>query len=187
MPLSEEDRLTAMAAMVERGPIRATRELRWVQSLADSIERLATGNDRGQYVEAVFWIRLHGLLTEILPKYLYARELGLKWGIADSIATIKSALSREELVYAQYRRDGQAHVFEEAYELSVKKKSGTLKTSRRFGTIDETLSHSESDALITTVIRAHNSELDIAVSVATKIRAAVRSLVLLFERFNRPD
>lgn len=134
--------------------------MQWVRSTAFYIERLANlGKEASSAEISVFWLRLYGLFNEVrddfadklknlegffagteIPPQVQSDLNALKPPLA-AIDKVMGRLSADELLYLKYRRDTEAHVWQDAYRLGLTKSQKNLSEKRRvFGSdwqIDE--------------------------------------------------
>jgi hypothetical protein len=184
---STSDRERLVTAIADRGDTRAQRALGCVQILNRTASQLASLPAAAAAVDtqSVFWIRLHGVLTEVGDSYEHMCNLGSRdrdvLAVRDAIRDLRGSLDEDELLWVHYRRDTECHVWQESYELQGAK--GRLKDERKFALLGgKTLQVDEIDRRLRAMVRKYNvDEPAIAVAFATKLQpriAAVLSAML---------
>jgi hypothetical protein len=103
----------------------------WVQNLAQ-VEILATEGDRAEWAYvAVFWVRLHGLPSELRSQYtgflrllkidpvaqaaLPGGVLAHMLAVSRCIEPVRHAFNDDELIYGDYRRYTECHPTQASY------------------------------------------------------------------------
>jgi hypothetical protein len=176
--------------------INARLERMWVKELHELIGDLVRdGSCSNWMVFSLFWIRLHGVLADLRKS---TRETLAVFNVAPAdwkvgrseldrpvlvfraIEAIRTTFSEDELIYADYRRQDEAHPVQSAYDVrwSEKKKEAVL--TNRIVTLDDDRQHKtvdEMDAAKTAVLFAHGIN-EQAVAIAFARRMAARSEVL---------
>jgi len=163
-----DDKVRLKKAISERSEIRAKQVLQWVQDLSRVAGELSTRDTAaGVDTRSVFWIRLHGVLVEVGENYedgcRFMKEYGLEtsWiarqtqAVRDAITGTRDALDEDERLWVHYRRDTECHVWQESYELGLRKKSGTLKETRMFALLGKELNVDEIDKRARGLLRKH--------------------------------
>jgi hypothetical protein len=184
----------------KRAPRRQPRLTRWLQSLLRATEKVAAD---GGVVDAdtldVFWIRLWSVRNELVDQLEGARALRASahpWQrhrefvkaeveVLDNTEAIAAALSTEEAVYLDYRRQCAAHLEQSAYRLGTKgdgKGGHTLKNSRNFKNLGAEFTLEEIDTVIAALDYRHGSEALVAKSIAKRILPMVRAIAHAQER-----
>ena len=99
--------------------------LQWARGTQAIAERMAEGPDDA--VAALFWIRLYGLLKDLaavvkrhqaLADVFPGDDARLLGQIVSALDLVRSALSEDELVYLQYRRQTECHFFQSDYRVA---------------------------------------------------------------------
>lgn len=166
--LSVDDRERLKNAIVERSEIRAQQALQWVRELYRVAGELsARGTAAGVDTQSIFWIRLHGVLVEVGENYEDSCKLMAEYGVTtlsigrhtlavrDAIRAIRDSMDEDERLWVHYRRDTECHVWQESYELSLRKKSGTLKEVRAFALLGKELHVDDIDKRARALLRKH--------------------------------
>jgi hypothetical protein len=175
--------------------------LEWVVSTAHYTETLASlGANASLSDFSIFWLRLYGLFNEVREDF--ARKLKtfeemfagkpVPRQLLDDIEILKAPLaaldkalalfSEDDLLYLKYRRDTEAHVWQDAYRLSVKGKKlrETLRVFGRDWPVDEL------NARIQQVLLKHKaqvSEASIAVDFARRLAPVMPEVVAEVAQF----
>ena len=188
-PLSPADEQRLRDAIKERSPIRAKQALQWVAQL-DRVTRdlRASGTETHPDTVAAFWVKLYALLDEIGGEYesvcAHYDRIGASTDrdaivariVRDSIRDVKAAMDEDELMWLNYRRDVESHVWQDGYELS-RKKNG-LKETREFDLIGKRMTHEEFDKRARALLRKHHvNEPAMAVHFAMLVAPHVAQVV----------
>lgn len=144
--LSEADRNRLIFWRIGRAGRPAATELAWVQSLLDAIAALA--ETHSPPAATVFWLRLYGTVTEIREGYdttefdkraetedanaasdpfedemnardSYYRDFAA--AVHEQCTVLINEFTEDEVLYLQWRRDSEAHVTLDTYDLAAKK------------------------------------------------------------------
>lgn len=180
--LSVNDTQRLTSAIVERGDIRAQLALQWVQTLERAARQLASaGGVMAVDTQTVFWIRLHGVLTEVGGWFDDVYDLGSRdrhvLATRGALHDLRAALDEDERLWLHYRRDTECHVWQESYELQLGGK-GKLKEQRMFPLLGRTLHVDEIDRRLRALLRQHNwNEPAMAVAFATKLQARIATVL----------
>lgn len=181
-PLSTNDRQRLVTAITERAETRARLALQWVQILNRAVTRLtAAGGMEAVDTQTVFWIRLHGVLTEVGDWFEHTFSLGIRdrdiIAVRDAIRDLRAALDEDELLWVHYRRDTECHVWQESYELQRGGK-GNLKEERKFALLGKTLHVDEIGRRLRALLRHHRvNEPAMAVVFATKLQPRIATVL----------
>jgi len=132
-----------------------------------------------------FWLRMHGLLIDVRAWASKGEEdlgevnfdhplIPLNRRLVDSLAALHSALTHDELLFIEFRRDYHAHPFLHAYT-HASQKGGQILTDYKPRITGQVVSREEVRQSVTRVLDAHGSEEAVAVAIAQ------RTLPLLIE------
>jgi hypothetical protein len=179
------------------GDIRVKQVSQWVTNLFEAARLLQDGGAGAtNYVATTFWLRLWGTLAE-LDEYFQTGTMDeqfKKWGINpplmvvfvegmkraayECIGDVRRAMSKDEVIYAEYRRQVEAHPFQDSFRhVHNRNKSGfrAATTIQMLG--GEEIPVADADAAIVRVITtAKFDELQIAVTLAKKLAAPLAAL-----------
>ncbi|MEY4511268.1 MAG: hypothetical protein RLZZ450_3390 [Pseudomonadota bacterium] len=196
------------ASVEEASGRRVMAARRWAASLYLYALRLADPNDALPDEEInMFYIRLHGVFAELMPhlaggffaNLTEAEALTLtdpnapQYRAAHVSATeaakaIHSSLTRDEHIYAEWRRHADCHVFQNAFTVQLQGKIGrtrTLKVRSPIKALSEggEIEIEELNAATSRVLAAHgNDDNAVARALATKLKPAVEQLATAWER-----
>jgi hypothetical protein len=169
-------------AIAERGETRAQLALQSVQNLHRTASQLASlpvaMAAAAVDTQTVFWIRLHGVLTEVGDSYEYVCNLGSRdrdvLAVRDAIRALRAALDEDECLWVHYRRDTECHVWQDTYELGVGRRGG-LREERRFALLGgKTLHVDEIDQRLRALLRSYDvNEPAMAVAFAKKLQTRI--------------
>jgi len=135
--LSREDAERIFDSIVSR---RAKRnpllERQWVRTLHAACEDLRFDRaEQPELVATVFWIRLHGTITELLSRFEISAELHRKMleigkhipklaadaEVFEACKAIRESLSEDQLVFAAFLRHVHAHVYQNGFEYRIQR------------------------------------------------------------------
>ncbi|NOK36528.1 hypothetical protein HMI49_25295 [Corallococcus exercitus] len=125
----------------------------WVLSTAHYCECLTVRGMEATHAECVvFWFRLYGLFDEVRDDLIKKANFGdtviasgqapqsfqldIETKVKPALAAINKAFalfSEDDLLYLQFRRDVEAHVWQDAYRLRMKGQKSLITTRRVFG------------------------------------------------------
>jgi hypothetical protein len=171
----------------------------WVENLAQVVEILAREGDRAEWTNvAVFWVRLHGLLSELRSQYTgFLRLLKIDpvsqaaqpdsllahmLSVSRCIEPVRHAFNDDELIYGDYRRHTECHPTQASYGVRMTK---SRKVNDRHGvpSLDgREFTVNELTAAIRRVLLAHQNEDAIAVAFARRIQDLMPPLVTALRR-----
>lgn len=150
--LTPEQNKRLLRSIQENADLAPRQLLQWVENTAYYVQRLATvGRNASDAEICAFWLRLYGLFNEVredfatkvktnetvfagapLPPNLQGEHARLKRPLS-ALTKAQALLSEDELLYLKYRRDTEAHVWQDAYRLGLRGKKGLRETTRVFG------------------------------------------------------
>jgi hypothetical protein len=192
IPLGELARLRL--AVEEQAPVRAHQAKKWTGTLAYIAQRIAELGDKSDEAHhALFWIRLQQVLAELLPYCEESRSVHEQFGlheraklfavVVDRCRDLAGLFSEDELMWMQYRRDTEGHIWQESYEIGVKElaKGSKIKESRRYEVIDKVVNVEDAMTRMRVLLRKYGNTIDametgIAVDFAKRCVAATPSL-----------
>jgi len=201
MVLSPEDRDKFVQDCCKQARIHVTQELQWVQDLDDVTEDLLRRGRDSPWV-GWFWVRLYGLLAEILTGYkglidtlvlprgdsqlLTRPEVRILLTIRNACQAIRDALTDDEVVLLDYERHCQCHVHQDGYRLRVKgKNKDQLVEDRHFALLGKTLPVADVDAILNRQLQAyHADDKALAVAFAQRLAPRIHALCLYLELLN---
>jgi hypothetical protein len=151
----------------------------------------------------MFWIRTWGVLVEIHDQFA-SLDAGLagaqpyfssaeivafhRWytAILAAVHAVRAALSDQEVIYLEYRRTVECHLFQHAYKHRFGGDGAlieaiTSKILSRHVTFDET------DKAVAALLRHHRTEEAIAASVAAHTAAPLAEVAALVSAYARAD
>lgn len=166
-----------------RRPMKQAHESRWILELLQLSGHLAeVGIDALWPAFDMFWIRLHGVLTEFAADLRGKVELlrgtkheSLLTPISTSLESIRSSLSDDEVVFGDWCRQLSVHVYQRGYGLDLKK-NGEVKDMRPIKVLGRSLPIHEIDEIRSRVLGISEGPMTIAVQVAKTIREPARRL-----------
>ncbi len=122
--LTEDEKTEIHAEAASAGHLQIPREVQWMNELESICQRFLYGRNVSSDT-SLFWIRLHGFLTEIsYQKPTTPINNSAQQFIADIVAeaakrynAIRCKLSDDEIIYIDYQRTIEAHLFPKTYFL----------------------------------------------------------------------
>lgn len=192
------DELPVIADLARRTDTVVRHERRWIDELADAVEIIKRfGADATWSVFPVFWIRLHGVYTELLDGYrVWVKvDASIQNDVVERCRAVYQAadgmlraLRDEEHVVADYYRQRAAHLKQDAYTVrfaphrSPAHVRGSGKTTkvvdtRNLGHIEKRFSIEEVDRVLRDMVKKFGGERELAVHIATKVHPHVKALV----------
>lgn len=195
LPASDIVRL--IAAIDERSEIRAEQVRIWVTRLRLAAGKLVTAPEPDPDVASVFWIRLYGVLDEMLGSYKLfdgiatAQAQGLArraCEVRDAILALKAEFTEDELIYIQYRRDVEGHVWQDAYELTGHVNQPKLNEDRKHPLLgNRRITHVDFDKRVRALLRTYRiNELAIAVAFAHRTLTKIEAVAVALVNLDRP-
>lgn len=202
MTLSDDETARLRATIEEQGPVRAHQAKKWSAAVAHIAESIATkGDPDGAYI-SLYWMRTQQLLAELLPYCEESRALHERLGLHDRAAmfgrvverceALKALFSEDELIWLQYRRDAEGHIWQESYEIGVKGlgSGAKIKETRRYEVIDKTLNVEETMLRMRALLRKHGNTLNsaednIAINFARRSAVSIRAIAESLRPFDK--
>lgn len=156
-------------------------------------ELVTNGTNAAWPFFSVFWIRLHGVFTDLaapnerrfeilgLDRHTYKANGGSLLHIAQftlgAIDMIRQRLTEDELLYLDYKRHSESHPIQSAYDLQIQK-GGKIIDTRRVPTLgNKPFTIAQCDAAIRRVLKAHRDEEETAVGFAKKVEPTLSTLI----------
>jgi hypothetical protein len=169
----------------------------WVENLAQIVETLYREGGAAPWpYMAVFWLRLHGLLTEIRSGHTTAFQTGgidpatyvpnkgslLEYAVVEwrAIEPVRQAFTEDELIYADYRRHTEGHPTQRSYDVRMNRRQ--INDRHGVPALGREFTIAELNAAILRVLAAHPNESAIAVAFARRIRLFMPPLVAIMRR-----
>jgi hypothetical protein len=199
--LSPSDRNRLLWWGISHAGERPKQALSWVASLRDIIESLQSTPTSA--IASLFWLRLKNTLDEFRNAYApqpltppddpndphEANAYALDELYADLAADVYSECNNllkvftpDELLYIEWRRDCEAHVWADSYDLAPTNR-GTLKDSREYSLLGTNVTHANLDAAKSRVTRGRSS-VDVAVDLAGRAKPHVEAIIAAVEEMN---
>lgn len=193
--LTIEQRRRVLDDIVKNGgETVAAQQHQWVVDFSRITETVIREGESAS-VLPLFWIRLHGVLTE-LPDQLAAkldtinRIIGPGCSLPQDVMAVershracvmvRGALDEDELIYADYRRQVEVHVCQRGYRLGVNKGNCAtgLRETYTVASLRKKHSVDELDRRIVALLRRYRvNEQALGVAIARKVEASVASLL----------
>jgi hypothetical protein len=195
----EQIRFINGSAERQQSDTNARLNCHWVENLGEVVEVLNRDGEAAPWpFTSVFWTRLHGVLVDLRQEELASfRSLGVDPVTHTAPATsplevalttfrcieaLRSTLTDDELIYADYRRQTEGHPTQRSYDVRWSQNKGGIVDSRRVPSLEREYTVEELDAALRRVIREYPNEAAIAVAIGRKIRGALRPLVAVMRR-----
>jgi hypothetical protein len=172
-------------------------QCQWVENLAQIVETLGREGEHAAWpYMGLFWIRLHGLLTEIRSRHATAFKMAgidpathvpnrrslLEHAIAEwrAVEPVRQTFTDDELIYADYRRHTEGHPTQRSYDVRLNR--GRVNDQHGVRALGREFTVAELTAAILRVLAAHPSENAIAVAFARRILPHMPALVAIMRR-----
>jgi hypothetical protein len=169
----------------------------WVENLAQIAETLDREGEQAAWpYMSVFWLRLHGLLTEIRSNYTQAFQTAgidpathvpnrgslLEYAIEAwrCIEPLRQAFTEDELIYADYRRHTEGHPTQRSFDVRMNR--GRINDRHGIPSIGREFTVANLDAAILRILGAYRNEDAIAVAYARRIHPLMPALVAVMRR-----
>jgi hypothetical protein len=201
--------LRRMAASIERTSGRTAMNVkRWVNALHLYTLNLRDPNEEIPDEEVnMFWIKLHGVVAEIpeqLADSIFAmtQEEARKWpdpkvpqyaaahaSATDAVESILTSITRDQHIYAEWRRHAECHLKQSAFTVQAVGKIGEIRKLKGQSmikglTAEGPIQVEELNEAITRALAAHGGdELPLARAIANQIGEAVEQLAFAWDRF----
>lgn len=196
-------------ARVEKSIARSSRTSgrqleQWTASAAIYASGVArsAGNEHAAF-DGMFWIRAYGVLVEVRDHFaeLDATVAGhqneapggavpiyRRWfaAILGAIAGARTALTDDELLYFEYRRHVECHIFQTQYNLRVAR-DGMVVERRRSNILSRDMTIEDTDAAIQRVLQRYRGETTIAVDIAKRTARHLALVAALVKAYARAD
>lgn len=190
--------LPVIEDLAKRTDSAVRQERRWIEELADAVATIESrGADATWTVFPVFWIRLHGVFSELLDTYQVWADLEASTrsqavdclrAIYQAAEGVLRALTDDEHVVADYYRQRAAHLKQDAYTVRFAPhrspadsrrsgKASKVVSSRSLAHIEKRFSIEAVDRILSDMVKQFGGERELAVHIATKIRPHVKALV----------
>lgn len=199
--LGRDDQARMLADVQRHGEHRAALSNRWIVSLEASVQRLTAHQEISDADVVMFWLKLHGALVDLpdafsgvawafseAPQLLVTLQqtdpyrasiITAALAVRESARRLPTALDRDELIYVEWSRNREAHLYQNAYELRLSGKGTKLKDAFDVKVLGAPVSVADQWAAIGRVYaRCGRSDLGVAVACARKVRANVQDLAL---------
>lgn len=188
---------TVFADLAKRLDSVVRQERRWIDELADAVETIERfGADATWLAFPLFWIRLHGVFTELLEAYrVWGEPEAPKNQVFEPCRAVYEAadgmlraLSDDEHVVADYYRQRAAHLKQDAYTVrfapyrspaDVRDSGKTTKVAdtRTLAHIEKKFSIEDVDRILNEMVKKFGGERELAIHIAKKVRPHVKTLV----------
>jgi hypothetical protein len=188
--------------IAERTPnldIEGRVQRQWVEELAEISEIVSQPSPVSWPAQAVFWIRLHGVLSDQRGEVLRAfRDLGVDPAtyapapaslgalLVDKyrgIESVRQRFSNDELICADYMRQANSHPTQRGYDVRWSNANGGQVNDRRtIPSIGYEYTVEELKETIFRVLRAYGGYVSVAQDFAGRVHAAIQPLVEAMRR-----
>jgi hypothetical protein len=202
MALSIEEIARLRAAIEEQGPVRAHHAKKWTSGLAHIAESIAAkGDPDGAYI-SLFWLRLQQILAELLPYCEESKAVHERFGLDDRAKlfaavverclALKATFNEDELMWLQYRRDTEGHIWQESYEIGVRglANGAKIKESRNYEVIGKTVNVEDAMLRMRALLRKYGDSINaaednIAIDFAKRSAVAIRAVAEALRPFDK--
>lgn len=176
----------------KRADDNSNQQLHWAEELLALVDVLVTPSEDSHPwpVVRLFWVRLHGVVTEMVASNRTLAELAktmteerlaknlAKFSLAifEEATAVLQSLDAREAVVADYLRQRVAHLRQHGYALR-QNKTGDILDQREVKQLGKAFAIEDVDRIRSEVLDAHGSEASFAAHLARKVRPAVVRLV----------
>jgi hypothetical protein len=184
--------------ILKRGGDNAGQQLQWAEELVALVDLLAA-REPGEapwLVVRMFWIRLHGIVTELVEAHSATSEMAATMTehelarslvrfsvrIFNAAKAVLAIMEESEVVVVDYLRQRAVHLRQKGYSLRFGK-NGVLD-QRRVGQLQKTFSIEDIDRMRVQMLRLHGSEAAFARRLADKIQPAAVKLLEVLRAFH---
>lgn len=175
--------------IAKRGDDNAHQEWIWVQELASLVESLTSGGSPSWLVVKLFWVRLHGVVTELremhergaalaatmTPEEIQKNYLKYILPIHQACCDILRALDEKEVVLVDYFRHRSCHLRQHSYALKLHK-NNNVGDARAINHLGKSFSIEEIDRFRADLLARHGGIIGLGVHIAHKVQAPVARL-----------
>jgi len=174
--------------------------LQWVENFEYVTRELAQPRAVPEWASfGIFWIRLHGVLVDIRETFdRWARlpvaefptsPLCQAQNIHRLILAVRDSLTEDEVIWADYRRQTEAHVRQSGYRLNRKKKGTDVQVHDTYEVkaLKKTYDVDDLDDRLGRVFRRHMNERKLAIDFAKRIQAPAMDLAKAFRKFHSAE
>jgi hypothetical protein len=163
----------------------------WVWDFVRTVERLTAGDSTDQAaLNTAFWLRLYGVVVDLrvslaLPRELCrvqtprrGSDLEAIWLQARAVEDLRGLLDEDELLWAEYRRHVEAHIYQTPYEPQWNKGRQQPRDTFTSRYTERTYTVTDLDKRLDSVFRRYAlSEHAIASDFATRLQELARGLL----------
>jgi hypothetical protein len=183
-------------AIEERSEISAVRPRQWIASLSHTAQELTKGSLDPSHA-TVFWVRLFGALDELTRYYANGLDLAgppptvglaaLTYPVHQALGQLRALFTEDELIYIEYRRDTEAHVWQKGYELRGHVDQKALIEDREFKLLGSRIRCDEFSRRARALIRSYvaqgfpMNEIYIAAEFARRSSAQIHAIATALE------
>jgi hypothetical protein len=183
----------------KQGEIRGKQQHQWIENFCEVAHVL---NKEGETAPwpffGTFWIRLHGLVAELIPPFeRILRDAGVPathkpdtgsaleylMAMLVPMQAVRDAYTEDERIYADYMRHTHAHPTQKSYDVRYSIKAGIVVDKHGVPATGKEYSVADLDAAIDRVFRSYPSEEAGAVAFARKAQTQIAALAKTAEGF----
>jgi hypothetical protein len=196
---ASDDQLRYIAERTPNLDVEARAQRQWVEELTESSEAASQPSAVSWPAQSVFWIRLHGVLSDQRGDVLRAfRDLGVDPATYAppprslgallveryrGIETVRQQFSNDELIYADYMRQVNSHPTQRGYDVRWSNANGGQVNDRRtISAIGQEYTVEELKQAILRVLRTHGYYTVAAQQFAGRVHAVIQPLVEAMRR-----
>jgi hypothetical protein len=185
--------------------VEARQRYNWVANLAQVVDKIAQSGEAADWPYlSLFWMRLHGLIAEMRSDWLDSlRAMGIdpstytpsrgsllagRIELLRAIDAVVAALSEDERIYADYRRQTEGHPTQDSYAVRWNKQKAKINDRRTIPTIGRQFAVAELDAAVRRVFAQYrhasgrSKEDAIAVAFARKVQEPLQLVLAIMRR-----
>jgi hypothetical protein len=203
-PLAVQDRARVMADIDRNSRTVGTQISQWAESAASHANEVARLDGASTAAtDSLYWIRTYGVLADLAAHFerklafVIETEQGApsattrtyrSWFVAilAGIGRARDALTEEELLYLEYRRNVECHPFQDGYRLNIAR-AGEVIDTRPSLLLRKTLTIDATDAAIRAVLKRYRGEPAITLDFAKRTAGALRFVARLVRTYGDAD
>lgn len=175
-------------------------QLAWTADLVTTIQRLVTGTSTDSAaLRVVLFLRLHGLFVDFTAHYRVAASIvqgatlpptsdgaSLR-NVLESIDRMRETLSEDELLYLEYRRHVDAHIWQNSYDLQWNKKQAAAEVRFDSKVTRKNYNRRDLNSRISGVIQRYGDEHAIADDFAKRLESTAGQVLAAMYKFCSPS
>ncbi len=195
-PLVSPGRLNQTSANLRHRAIHGPQQLNWVRDLTELTKEIAEKPSVGaERLHGALWLRLFGVLVDIRQwlegivsqcNGVTGQPGSILFHISSQLSAIehlRAQFDEDELLWVEYRRHVEAHVWQRGFEPEWRNNGTALKDSYASKITGQIYGIDDLNERLSRVFARYETEARITVDFATRLRGPASSLLAATERF----